>query len=138
MKIFFLKFTILILNIFIILGIAGFSPVAFADNEPYNIMTNGGGDSFGVKAGYTAVTDPTASIAQKVASVISIALSFLGVIFLILMIYAGFLWMTAHGNDAQIKTATTTMQRAVIGLIIVASAYIITAFVGRTLATTTG
>ena len=78
------------------------------------------------QAGYDpSVTSPESIIAK----VISTALSFLGVIFLILMIYGGFLWMTARGNDQQVDKAKNVIIAAVIGLIIVVSAYAITYFV---------
>src|SRR3989344_1918510 len=56
---------------------------------------------------------------------IGVALSLLGVIFLILMIYGGFLWMTARGDGSQIDKAKGLMTAAIIGLIIVLSAYAI-------------
>jgi len=55
-------------------------------------------------------------------------LSFLGAIFLILMIYGGVLWMTAAGNDQQIGKARTLIVAAIIGLLIVLSAYAITSY----------
>ncbi len=69
------------------------------------------------------------SIGQVVSYVIKIFLSFLGVIFIILIIYAGFLWMTAAGSEEKISTAKKIMGSALIGLAIVLSAYIITYFV---------
>ncbi|MBL7058794.1 hypothetical protein ISS03_05725, partial [Patescibacteria group bacterium] len=44
-------------------------------------------------------------------------------------------WMTAQGNDTKIATARGIITNAVIGLIIVMSAYAITAFVGSTVST---
>ncbi len=73
-------------------------------------------------------TDETTFVAT-IGLVIRMALSLLGVIFLSLMLYAGFLWMTARGNDQQVEKAIKTIRQAVIGLIIVTSAYSITAFV---------
>jgi len=57
----------------------------------------------------------------------------LGIIFIILMIYAGYNWMTAQGEEEKVTKAKTTIQRAIIGLIIVVSAYAITAFVFKSL-----
>lgn len=47
--------------------------------------------------------------------------SFLGFLFLCLIIYAGVLWMTARGNEEQITKAQTVLKRSLIGLIIVIS-----------------
>jgi len=75
----------------------------------------------------------TSSILARVGVILGTILSFLGVIFLILIIYAGLLWMTAHGNDTQVKKAQTIMYQATVGLIIVLGAYAITAFMGSIL-----
>lgn len=73
--------------------------------------------------------DPTTAI----ANIISWVLSFVGVLFLLLMIWGGFVWMTAAGNDEKIKNAQKIVTSAVIGLIIVLAAYAITAYVGESL-----
>lgn len=67
---------------------------------------------------------------------ISILIGVLGIIFLLLTLYAGFTWMTAMGDAKKIETAKSTLTRAVIGLVIVLSAYAITNFVVRALADT--
>lgn len=74
------------------------------------------------------------SISSVIGKIIGVVLSFVGVIFLILIIYAGFTWMLARGNDADVKKAKDLMYDAVVGLIIILAAYAITAFVGNTLA----
>ncbi|MFH0951523.1 MAG: hypothetical protein V1765_03570 [bacterium] len=64
-----------------------------------------------------------------IANIISVVLSFLGVIFLILMIYGGYTWMTATGNEQQITKARTIIVAALIGVLITVAAYAITYFV---------
>ena len=71
----------------------------------------------------------TDGLAGVVGSVIGAVLSFVGVIFLVLMIYGGLLWMTAAGNDQNVTKAKDIIINSVIGLIIVVSAYAITVFV---------
>ena len=75
-------------------------------------------------AGY-AENSPEAVIAYA----IQIVLSFVGVVFLILMIYGGFLWMTARGVEEQVTKAKNIIIAAIIGLIIVIAAYAISYFV---------
>lgn len=53
----------------------------------------------------------------------------IGVVFGILVIYGGYLWMTARGNEEQAKKAIGILETAVIGFIIVVGAYAITSFV---------
>ena len=57
---------------------------------------------------------------------INAALALVGLIFMILMIYAGYLWMTAQGEEEQVKKAQKIITAAIIGLIVVVSAYAIT------------
>lgn len=64
-----------------------------------------------------------------VAQIISVMLSFLGLIFIVLIIYAGFRWMTSAGNEDTIAKAKQTMTAAIIGLVIVILAFAITQFV---------
>lgn len=72
-------------------------------------------------------------LATKVGSLIGLVLSFIGVLFLLLMIFAGLSWMTAQGNSEKVTKAKDLMINAIIGLIIVLAAYAITAFVGDNL-----
>ena len=69
------------------------------------------------------------SFAKIIGGVVSTALGFLGVIFVILIIYAGYNWMTAAGEEEKVRKAQDTIKRAVIGLIITTSAYAIWNFV---------
>jgi len=78
-------------------------------------------------AGYAKTTDT--SFAETIGVVIKTALSFVGVIFLVLTVYAGFLWMLARGDEGQIEKAQKIIQSAIIGMIITVGAYSITAFV---------
>ena len=45
------------------------------------------------------------------------------------IIYAGWMWMTAAGNDEKITKAKATIRSGIIGLVVAMSAYIITALV---------
>ncbi len=61
--------------------------------------------------------------------IITPVLAMLGVIFLVLVVYAGFLWMTARGEEKQVGKAKEVLSAAVIGLVLVLSAYAVTNFV---------
>ncbi len=68
------------------------------------------------------------SIPQLVGQIVGAGLSLLGIVFLGLMIYGGFRWMTARGDTKSVDTAKDTITNAVIGFAIVAGAYAITDF----------
>jgi len=69
------------------------------------------------------------SPAVVISWIIKAILGLLGVIFIVLIIYAGFLWMTSAGNEDAIGKAKKTIVAAIIGLAIVLFAYMITIFV---------
>ncbi len=58
---------------------------------------------------------------------------FIGSIFFLLIIIGGFNWMTAAGNEEKISKAKKLISGAMIGLLIVALAYVITSFIIYTL-----
>jgi hypothetical protein len=64
-----------------------------------------------------------------IAKIINIILSLLAAIFLILVIIAGFKYMTAAGNEEKVKESIKQIQQAVIGLIIILMAWGITRFI---------
>ncbi len=70
--------------------------------------------------------------------IIKFFISILGVFFVILMVYGGYLWMNARGNEQQVEKAKTLITSAVIGLIIILGAYTITYFVITNLVNATG
>jgi hypothetical protein len=70
---------------------------------------------------------------DRVGGLVGLILSFVGVIFLVLTVYAGIMWMTAQGNSAKVEKAKDLLINAVIGLVIVSAAYSLTIFVGNQL-----
>lgn len=64
-----------------------------------------------------------------IGRIVRVLLSLLGVIFLVLMVYAGFLWMTARGESDPVDKAKDIIRQAIIGIIIVFLAYALTGFV---------
>jgi len=71
----------------------------------------------------------TTDLPVIIGRIINIFLGFLGIIFLVLMLYAGYMWMTAAGDPEKVKKAQLTIRNAIIGLVIIASAWAITSFI---------
>lgn len=61
-----------------------------------------------------------------VGRTIGVLLGVLGIVFLVLVVYAGFLYLTAQGEDAQVKKAKAIMKKAVIGMVLIVCSYAIT------------
>ena len=82
----------------------------------------------GDAGGYT--TDMTiASPARVVGVVIRAFINFLGITFIILMVFAGYGWMTAGGNEEKVKKSRTMITQALIGLIVAVVAWTLWNFV---------
>lgn len=77
----------------------------------------------GSSAGFSAADET--SLARTVGKIVNVALSFLGIIFVILIILGGYQWMTAGGNEEQVSQAKSRIKNAIIGLILVVSAFAI-------------
>lgn len=76
-------------------------------------------------AGFGAAKDPR----QIVGEVINIALGVTGSVFIVLILMAGYWYITAKGDESKVEKATKTIRGAIIGLIVVLMAYSITRFV---------
>lgn len=87
-------------------------------------LINDNSHELGASAGFGVAT-----VGSIIATIIKACLGLLAAIFLTLMITAGFKWMTAGGNEEQVKKAQETIKTAIIGLIIVLAAYTITYFI---------
>ena len=79
-------------------------------------------------------TDPRIIVAR----IINVALLFLGIIAVVIILIAGFKWMTAAGNEDKVGEAKKLMGAGVIGLVIVLSAWGIASFLLTKLITATG
>lgn len=66
---------------------------------------------------------------ETIGMLIGVFLGVLGIVFLLLTIYAGFLWMTAAGDDKKVASAKNILISAVVGLVVILSAYAISTFV---------
>ncbi|MBI5037756.1 MAG: Ig-like domain-containing protein [Candidatus Kerfeldbacteria bacterium] len=71
----------------------------------------------------------TADLLSTVINIVQWALGFLGLIAVIFIMYGGFVWMTAAGNQEKVEKAKKIITRAVIGLVIVLLAWAIVTFI---------
>jgi hypothetical protein len=80
----------------------------------------------------------TTSPEDVTVNIINVSLGFLALIAVIIILYAGFTWMTAAGNDDKISRAKQMLFAAVVGLLIIMAAWAITLFVIYAFADATG
>jgi hypothetical protein len=69
------------------------------------------------------------SLPSIAGMVVNAALSLLGIIFIIIIIVGGYKWMTAGGDENEVKTATSYIKRAIIGLVITLASWAIWEFI---------
>ncbi len=107
------------------------TPVVFAQSNnvvvPQQSPLLGRLQTVGTGAGYSQTNE--GGVLAIVGTVISALLGLLGIIFIILMLLAGYNWMTASGDEGKIDKAKDTLRSAIIGLIIVVGAFAIWRFI---------
>jgi hypothetical protein len=67
----------------------------------------------------------TRTVTQITGSIINLVMGFLGVVFLVLVIYGGFSWMTAGGNETKVKHGRDLVLWATIGLVVILFAFLV-------------
>lgn len=100
--------------------------VAFAQVDAIRAGVDAAASQSGIQ---TVGCTGTACITTIIGNVVNIALSFMGVLLLLYILYAGFLWTTAGGDSKKTDAAKTMIQNAVIGLVLTLSAFAIANFV---------
>lgn len=85
-------------------------------------------DTFGIGEFGEQSTLGDSDIRSTIAQIINVALGLLGVVCVVLVLYAGFLMMTAAGNEEKVEKGKGVLVYALIGLAIILSAYAISVF----------
>jgi uncharacterized BrkB/YihY/UPF0761 family membrane protein len=95
---------------------------------------------FGDYTSTTVVMDPGSNFAHNsglgsetpgdiTAGVVNWVLGLLALIAIVLVVYAGFLWMLARGNEEDIKKAKDILSGAFFGILIILASYGITSYI---------
>ncbi|MBI2484393.1 hypothetical protein HYV71_04380 [Candidatus Uhrbacteria bacterium] len=77
--------------------------------------------------------DDIKGIPEIIVGVLNIFLGFLGLFFVVLLTYSGFLWMTAAGDEKQIRKARDYLTYGIIGIFIIIASWSIAWFVTNVL-----
>ncbi|MFC1687070.1 Ig-like domain-containing protein, partial [Patescibacteria group bacterium] len=111
--------------IIMIVVIAGF---AFPQTTSAGLINQSVGSTFGLG---------TTSLENTVIRIVQWALGLLALVAVIVIMYGGFIWMTAGGNEEKIAQAKKIITRAVVGLIIVLLSWAIVIFVNNAISNAT-
>lgn len=113
----------ILLTIFLTLNIFFISTPLLAANADYGLK------DMGTNLGYKTEEVTKDIFLTKVGKIISTVLGLLGVLVLVMIIYYGFIWMTAGGNEKAITEAKDSFQSLIVGLILILGAYAVTSFI---------
>lgn len=100
-------------------------------SSPVLALGLGDAGSFAAETASKAQINTRQSLESIVADVISILLGLVGIIFMLLSLYGGYIWMTSAGEPDKIKKAKGLILNGAIGMLIILTAYSITYFVAR-------
>jgi len=91
-------------------------------NSPLKELKKAGGE-------VTGSTRAPRDLRYVMFNVVQGALTLIGTFLLIMILYAGYLWWSAGGNEDQVTKAKSTLRNAVIGMIIIGMSYSLLTFV---------
>ncbi|MFA5131662.1 MAG: pilin [Patescibacteria group bacterium] len=111
-----------------------FKIISFFLLLPGVVLADGTGIGQAMNIVNTTATDSgsyntSRELTPMLGNIISAILSLLGGVFMIFIFYAGYLWMTASGNEQKVDKAKEILKESIIGLIVVLGAYTISYFV---------
>mgnify|MGYP001600976947 FL=1 len=101
-------------------------PIAVADSS---IPGQAVFEQFGAAATAAGTGQQEAGLEVVVMKIIRATLGLVGIVLVGLLIYAGWLYMTAHGESDQVEKAKGIIKHSIIGMIIVLSSYVISIYV---------
>lgn len=77
----------------------------------------------------SANIDTSRELPEIIGGFINVLLSILGIVAVVLVLWGGFLWMTAAGNPDQVDKAKKLLYSGIIGLVIIFAAFAIARFI---------
>lgn len=114
------SFIILSLSLgLLFLGLIQVLPVQAQGLAEQQVGLNGAGNAYNVSTGSEV------DVRTYVANIIKVFLTFLALIFTIVIILGGYKWMTAGGNDDKVKQAKSQIKNGIIGFVLILIAYVI-------------
>ncbi len=99
-----------------------------------------GGTTAEGTAGSTFASDAglgSSDLTKTIASIVQVAIGFLGIVAVVIILAGGFKWMTSGGSEDKVKAAKKLMISGIIGLVIVLASYAIAQFVVGSISTAT-
>lgn len=118
------KSKFIFLNLLFILSFLTAAPVVLAGIEDTTGLNETAAEGFGAN-----ITKSDTELPSLIGKIVGAGLALIGVIFFVIIVYAGISWIMAMGKEEKINEAKDMIVGAILGLIVVLSAYAITAMV---------
>ncbi len=116
----------------IVAGLFFLTHTSFAQGEFFDSLNN-----TAKHAGVLPENNENANFSLMVGNILRGLFGLLGTVFLVLVMYGGFIWMTASGNDESVNKAKKIITQATIGLFVMVLAYALTDFIFGTIISST-
>jgi len=84
---------------------------------------NQGLQTTATQAGIDQLAGSPETLSERVGTIVNYLFGIVGTIFLIMVIFGGFVWMTAGGSDEKVGKANKIINNATLGLIFIFLAY---------------
>lgn len=104
--------------ILFIAGIALSLP-AFAGNPLNTPILNNAAN----RAGYKTDINPENAFSEILGNIVFTLVSFVGIFFVLLIAYGGYVWMNARGSENDVEKAKRIIRDAIVGLVVLSASY---------------
>jgi len=118
------KFALVFLTLLLVFFVIGYD---FVKADSYG-LDDTASKGYGGKVGQEGVPYDIPTI---IGNIVGAALAFVGVIFFVLIVWGGYTWMMARGNEQEVVKAKELIYGSIIGIVIILAAYAITSYIGK-------
>ena len=101
---------------------------ALAIASPTNAQLDAQNTGLAATAGQAGYGDAPVEVPVVIGRIIAIGIGLIGLILFLFIIWGGFMWITASGDPTKIQKAQGIIINAVIGVVVVLTAYAVTNF----------
>jgi len=120
MKKLFTKIAVIIASILVVMPVTIMAIPVLAQVDGPDLGVSYVDDELGL-----AVADPR----EAAVNLVQLLMTFLGIIAVVIILYGGFTWLTAAGNEDKVASAKKIIAAGIIGLVIILAAFLIVNFV---------
>lgn len=96
-----------------------------------------GASSYSIESIGSAIGLGNIDLKTAVVHILNLVLGFLPLVALVMIMFGGFTWLTAGGNEERVDRAKKTISAAVIGMVLVLLAWAVVKFFANTTANVT-